>query len=160
MISAVNVVMLPVKTSSAGALRVEARAGGTGALLWQQATDYITRQQLGAQHEHRAAWRAAVLPAAGGRVVVRDQASSATGTLRSVLFYSSTAPLATLNSQIRINTPLTVDAAGNTSTSASSRMPATRPASAVASCASRRMARRPGAARPRWRRTPPLPGPP
>jgi hypothetical protein len=53
------------------------------------------------------------IPAAGGRVLVRDQASSATGELGSILFYSSTAPLATLNSQIRINTPLTVDAAGN-----------------------------------------------
>ena len=53
------------------------------------------------------------IPAAGGRVLVRDQASSATGALGSILFYSSTAPLATLNAQIRINTPLTVDAAGN-----------------------------------------------
>ena len=46
-------------------------------------------------------------------MLVRDQASSATGALSSILFYSSTVPLATLNSQIRINTPLTVDAAGN-----------------------------------------------
>lgn len=113
-ISAANVVMLPVKTSSAGSFRVEARSGANGNQLWQQTTDYIlpasswTPSMNIALHGERL-----FIPAAGGRVLVRDQASSATGTLRSVLFYSSTASLATLNSQIRINTPLTVDAAGN-----------------------------------------------
>jgi hypothetical protein len=36
-ISAANVVMLPVKRNSAGAFRVEARSGATGSVLWQQA---------------------------------------------------------------------------------------------------------------------------
>jgi hypothetical protein len=113
-ISAANVVMLPVKRDRAGAFRVEARDGATGNLLWQQNTDYIlpasswTPSMNIALHGERL-----FIPAAGGRVLVRDQASSATGSLGSLLFYSSTAPLATLNQQIRINTPLTVDAAGN-----------------------------------------------
>jgi hypothetical protein len=113
-ISAANVVLLPVKRNSAGAFRVEARAGATGNLLWQQDTDYIlpasswTPSMNLALHGERL-----FIPAAGGRVLVRDQASSATGALSSILFYSSTVPLATLNAQIRINTPLTVDATGN-----------------------------------------------
>jgi hypothetical protein len=113
-ISAANVVMLPVKRDAAGTFRVEARDGTTGALLWQQDTDYIlpvsswTPSMNIALHGERL-----FIPAAGGRLLVRDQASSAAGSLGSLLFYSSTAPLATLNQQIRINTPLTVDAAGN-----------------------------------------------
>jgi hypothetical protein len=113
-ISAANVVMLPVKRNSSGAFRVEARAAGTGSLLWQQDTDYLlpaaswTPSMNIALHGERL-----FIPAAGGRILVRDQASSATGALGSLLFYSSTAPLATLNAQIRINTPLTVDTAGN-----------------------------------------------
>ena len=113
-ISAANVVMIPVKTSSAGAFRVEARSGTTGTLVWQQTTDYILPNSSWTPSMNIALYGERLfIPAAGGRVLVRDQASSATGTLRSVLFYSSTASLATLNSQIRINTPLTVDAAGN-----------------------------------------------
>jgi hypothetical protein len=113
-ISAANVVMLPVKRNAAGAFRVEARSGATGSVLWQQDTDYIlpvsswTPSMNLALHGERL-----FIPAAGGRVLVRDQASSATGALGSILFYSSTVPQATLNAQIRINTPLTVDAAGN-----------------------------------------------
>lgn len=113
-ISAANVVMFPVKRNSAGAFRVEARSATSGTVLWQQDTDYIlpasswTPSVNLALHGERL-----FIPAAGGRVLVRDQASSASGALGSILFYSSTVPLATLNSQIRINTPLTVDAAGN-----------------------------------------------
>jgi hypothetical protein len=113
-ISALNAVLLPVKRDSAGAFRVEARDGVTGNLLWQQNTDYIlpasswTPSMNIALHGERL-----FIPAAGGRLLVRDQASSATGALGSLLFYNSTAPLAALNQQIRINTALTVDAAGN-----------------------------------------------
>jgi hypothetical protein len=113
-ISALNAVMLPVKRDSAGTFRVEARDGSTGNLLWQQDTDYIlpasswTPSMNIALHGERL-----FIPAAGGRVLVRDQASSASGPLGSLLFYSSSAPLAQLNQQIRINTPLTVDAVGN-----------------------------------------------
>ena len=113
-ISAANVVMLPVKRNSSGSFSVEARSATTGNLLWQQTTDYIlptsswTPSMNIALHGERL-----FIPAAGGRILVRDQASSATGALGSILFYSSTASLATLNAQIRINTPLTVDASGN-----------------------------------------------
>ncbi len=113
-ISAANVVILPVKRNSAGAFRVEARSGASGSVLWQQDTDYIlpfsswTPSMNLALHGERL-----FIPAAGGRVLVRDQASSATGPLGSILFYSSTVSQATLNTQIRINTPLTVDATGN-----------------------------------------------
>lgn len=113
-ISAANVVLLPVKRNSTGAFRVEARSGVNGSLLWQQDTDYLlpasswTPSMNLALHGERL-----FIPAAGGRILVRDQASSATGALGSLLFYSATVPQATLDTQVRINTPLTVDASGN-----------------------------------------------
>ncbi len=113
-ISAANVVMVPVKRNSAGAFRVEARSGATGNVLWQQDTDYILPASSWTPSMNLALFGERLfIPAAGGRVLVRDQASSATGALASILFYSSTVPAATLNAQIRINTPFTVDAAGN-----------------------------------------------
>ena len=113
-VSAANVVMLPVKRNSSGTFGVESRSATSGNLLWQQTTDYIlpvsswTPSMNLALHGERL-----FIPAAGGRILVRDQASSATGPLGSILFYNSAAPLATLNAQVRINTPLTVDASGN-----------------------------------------------
>ena len=37
-----NVVVIPVKTGATGGFRIEARTATTGALLWQQTTDYVT----------------------------------------------------------------------------------------------------------------------
>lgn len=116
-ITGAGTVLVPVKTTTAGNFRVEARRGSDGALLWQLATDYILPASswtpsfnLAIDRNNRLA-----VPASGGRLLLRDQADSATGTVLTRTFYGDAiyaSASAALDSQVMINTPLTVDAAG------------------------------------------------
>lgn len=113
-----NTVVLPVKTSAAGDFRVEARIGANGQALWSLASDYRLPP-----HNWVPSFNPALtpdgrvlLPAAGGRVLARDNADSATGTSRSVAFYGEAAyaaASATYDATVFINTPLTTDSQGN-----------------------------------------------
>jgi len=117
-ISSHNTVMVPVKTGAAGGFRVEARHGHDGRSLWTLASDYrlpphrwvpsfnIALSPSGAQ---------VLVPAAGGRVIVRDDPDSNTGATRTLAFYGNAAydaAPATYDANVVINTPLTVDAQG------------------------------------------------
>jgi hypothetical protein len=56
------------------------------------------------------------VPGAGGKLFVKDDADSATGTLRSVVFYGAAAygvSPAAFDASVFVNTPITVDAQGN-----------------------------------------------
>ncbi len=114
-----NTVIVPVKTGNGGGFRIEARAGGNGVLLWQADSDYV----LPPGFNWVPSWNLAlsansrlVAPAAGGRLLLRDNADSPTGTPRTLAFYGDAiyaAQPSACNTSIYINTPPTVDAAGN-----------------------------------------------
>jgi len=116
--SSKNTVIVAVKTGSGGGFRIEARAGGNGGLIWQADSDYV----LPPGFNWVPTWNAALdaqdqlnIPAAGGRLLVRD-ANAATATLQRALFYDPTAydaSPASYHSTVYINTPVTIDAVGN-----------------------------------------------
>jgi hypothetical protein len=117
-ISANHTVLVPVKTSTIGDFQIEARKGSDGSLLWRMASDYILPN---------AAWTPAynialnqnnqvIVPAAGGRLLLRENVDSANGTTRYLTFYGQSnydAAPAAFNNSLIINTPLTLDTSGN-----------------------------------------------
>lgn len=117
-ITGAGTVLVPVKTSSAGNFRVEARRGSDGGLVWQLDSDYVLPVSSWTPSYNLAidASNRLYLPAAGGRLLVREQADSNAGSVRELAFYGNAAYAAApaaLNAQVLINTPLTVDGAGN-----------------------------------------------
>lgn len=111
-ITADNVVILPVKTGANSGFKIEARNGANGALVWQEATDYVTPDHnwfptlgptiLGSS---TAAWARKA-----GMVAFRDvrnKAANAAST--SVVFYGLTryrANPAAYDAAVRISSPL------------------------------------------------------
>lgn len=116
--SSKNTVIVPVKTGSGGGFRIEARAGGNGGLIWQADVDYA----LPPGFNWVPTWNSALdaqdrlyIPAGGGRLLVRD-ANAVSATLGRAVFYGEAAydaAAATFNATVYINTPVTIDAAGN-----------------------------------------------
>ncbi|MEN9866684.1 MAG: hypothetical protein RL748_2274, partial [Pseudomonadota bacterium] len=117
-ITAANTVLVPVKTSDSGNFQVEARSGSNGSLLWRTSTDYILptsgwtpAMNIAVNRNNRV-----YIPAAGGRLILRDNADSSSGSQSTFTFYGdsvySAAP-ATFNAGVIINTPLTLDQEGN-----------------------------------------------
>jgi hypothetical protein len=117
-ISSMNTVLIPVKTSAAGTFRFEARNGSNGALMWTANSDYVvpphnwfpsfnlTLTQGGRVYA----------PGAGGKLYYRDNVDSPDGSIQFAVFYGASvyaASKAQLDTAIRISTPLTVDATGN-----------------------------------------------
>jgi hypothetical protein len=117
-ITARNTVVAPVKLNRDSGFRVEARAGANGALLWTAATDYVLPA-----HDWTPSYNVALtqddrvyMPGAGGKLFYRGNADSASGTLETVVFYGSDAydlARAVYDAAVIINTPLTIDPAGN-----------------------------------------------
>lgn len=118
-ISSNNTVVVPVKTALAGGFRIEARAGGNGVLLWQADSDY----RLPPGSTWVPSWNPALdaanrlhAPAAGGRLLLRDNVDAVTGANRMAVFYGAAAYAAapaSYDASVYINTPLTLDAQGN-----------------------------------------------
>jgi hypothetical protein len=118
-ITGAGTVLVPVKTSDAGDFRVEARLGASGGLIWQLASDYLLPPlsttswtpscNLALDRNNRL-----YMPAAGGRLLIREQADSAGGTSRLFAFYGDSVYAAnpSLRNEVWINTPLTLDDAG------------------------------------------------
>jgi hypothetical protein len=113
-----NTVVLPVKTGLAGGFRVEARSGGNGGLIWSANTDYVLPPHNWVPSYNLALTSANLLfvPGAGGKLFVKDDADSANGALRSVVFYGAAAygaSPAAFDASVFVNTPITVDAQGS-----------------------------------------------
>ena len=113
-----NTVVVPVKTTASGGYRVEGRNGATGALAWSAATDYVTPPHNWVPPYNVLLTQQGRLyaPGAGGRLVVRDDADTASSPLTSQVFYGAAAynaNPAAFNGSVFINTPLTADARGN-----------------------------------------------
>ncbi len=116
-ITATGTVLLPVRTTSTNSFRVEARVGATGALLWQQDSAYVLPTSSWTPSCNLAvdANNRVYFPESGGRLLRRDAADNATGTVARLCFYGDslyTAHAAELDSAIRICTPLTVGSDG------------------------------------------------
>ena len=113
-----NAVLLPLKTSAAGNFRIEARAGTNGGLIWSAASDYQLPPHNWVPSYNLALTAANRLyaPGAGGKLLVKDDADAAAGTLQPAVFYGASvyaAAPATFDANVFINTPLTIDSAGN-----------------------------------------------
>jgi hypothetical protein len=113
-----NTVLVPVKTGAAGGFRVDARIGVNGARLWMLDSDYRLppHSWVPSFNPVLASDTRLVMPAAGGRVLMRDDADAASGSVSTVAFYGNTAYAAdpaAYDNTVMINTPLTADAQGN-----------------------------------------------
>ena len=118
-ITAKNTVIVPVKTGATGGFRIEARNGANGASLWSATSDYIlpTRQSWTPSYNLTLTTTNRVYaPGAGGKLIFRDDADSASGAVQTSVFYGAdvyNAARSAYDQNVIINTPLTADANGN-----------------------------------------------
>jgi len=117
-ITAMNTVLVPVKTGATGGFRFEARSGSNGALIWSANSDYVLPAHNWVPSYNLALSTASRLyaPGSGGKLFVRDNADAAGGNLTTSVFYGAAAynaNPAAFDATVFINTPITVDAAGN-----------------------------------------------
>lgn len=117
-ISSSNVVFAPVKIGAYDGFRVEARDGATGALRYMIASDF--RSNTGSSwfpsYGPALSGDTLYMPASGGSLLVRDQASTAAKPLRRVVFFGAdpfTQERANYDANVRISTPLTPSPKGD-----------------------------------------------
>jgi FlgD Ig-like domain len=119
LVSALNTIVVPVKTGATDGFRVETRAGNTGVLRWSFDSDYSLPA-----HNWTPSFTPTLtptgrlfIPGAGGTVLVTDGVDSAAiAPPVRVAFYglaNYNANPAAYNADLQICTPLTSDAAGN-----------------------------------------------
>ena len=117
-VTAMNTVIVPVKTGATGGFRIEARAGGNGVLIWSADTDYVLPAHQWVPSVNPALSRAnrVYFPGAGGKLLLRDNADAASGAVLTAVFFGAAvyaANPAAYDATVFINTPITVDATGN-----------------------------------------------
>ena len=113
-----NTVIVPVKTGATGGFRFEARSGTNGVLIWSATSDYVLPAHNWTPSYNLALTRTNRLyaPGAGGKLLMRDNADAASGSVQNVVFFGNAAYAsapATYDTRVFINTPLTIDSAGN-----------------------------------------------
>lgn len=117
LVTPLNTVILPVKTGATNGFRVEARDGKSGSVKWTLNTDYnVPSAQFLPSFGPALSQGHVVLPAAGGTLLVRDQADLANGKVTRLAFYGLNnffSNRATFTANVRINTPVTADRLGN-----------------------------------------------
>jgi len=112
-----NTVVVPEKTQLAGGFRLEGRSGGNGGLIWSANTDYALppHNWVPSYNVSLTTGNRLYAAGAGGKLMVKDDADAAGGTLRSVVFYGAAAYAAspaTFDASVFVDTPVTVDTAG------------------------------------------------
>ncbi len=119
MITAANTVLVPVKTTQAGNWEIQARRGGTGALVWTLASDYIeplTASTVPPFPSQLSRQGTLYMAGAGGTVLSRAAPDHATGKSVRLAFYGLSifeGHTAAMTQSVMIVTPITADAAGN-----------------------------------------------
>ena len=119
MITAANVVLLPVKTTAGGNWVMNALAGKTGAAIWSLPSDYVApagASWLPAFPAQLTKQNRLYFAGAGGTVLYRDTPDGATGATGRVAFYPIAifnAHTTTMTSDVMITTPITSDKGGN-----------------------------------------------
>ena len=114
-----NTVIVPVKTGASGGFRIEARAGTNGAAIWSATSDYILPTQQSWTPSYNLTLTTAnrvYALGAGGKLIFRDDADSASGAMQTGVFYGTdiyNASRSVFDQNVIINTPLTTDANGN-----------------------------------------------
>ena len=113
-----NTVIIPVKTGASGGFRIDARSGNGGSLIWSATTDYLLPP-----HNWTPSYSPALTPTnrvyfagSGGTVLYRDNIDSGTPTGGRLAFFglaSYQANAASFDATVFVNTPITVDTAGN-----------------------------------------------
>ncbi|MES2099970.1 MAG: hypothetical protein V4569_09145 [Pseudomonadota bacterium] len=117
-VTAMNTVIVPVKTGATGGFRFEARSGANGGLIWSAASDYVlpAHNWVPSYNLALTPTNRVLAPGAGGKLLLRDNADAAAGTLTTAVFYGAAAynaNPAAFDTTVFINTPLTADSAGN-----------------------------------------------
>jgi hypothetical protein len=113
-----NTVVLPVKTGATGGFRIEARSGVNGGPIWSATTDYVlpSHNWIPSYNLALTTGNRLYAPGAGGKLLVKEDADSPNGTLQPLVFFGAAAYAAapaTYDGSVFINTPITVDSAGN-----------------------------------------------
>jgi hypothetical protein len=117
LVTSKNTVIVPVKTGASDGFRVDAHEGRSGFRLWTENTDYsvpaagFTPSFGPALSKHRL-----VIPAGGGTVLIRQHPDERHGKVTRLVFYGKSnfeADPTTYQQSVKINTPITVDSAGN-----------------------------------------------
>jgi hypothetical protein len=117
-ITANNTVIVPVKRAAEALYRLEAHSGQSGAVVWSTDSDYVMPP-----HDWMPSYNVTLTtanriyaPGAGGKVIYRDDADSATSPMQSAVFYGNAAYAASkaaFDESVFINTPITADTQGN-----------------------------------------------
>ena len=113
-----NTVIVPVKTRAADGFRFEARSGGNGVLIWSADSDYAlpAHNWVPSYNLTLTPGNRLYAPGSGGKLLLRDNPDSATGSVQAAVFYGTAvyaAAPAVFDASIFINTPITSDANGN-----------------------------------------------
>jgi len=113
-----NTVVLPVKTGRNSGFRIEARSGVNGGPIWTASSDYLLPAHNWVPSYNLALTTGNRLyaPGSGGKLLVKDDADAAAGALQTAVFYGAgvyAAAPAAFDASVFINTPITVDSAGN-----------------------------------------------
>ena len=111
-ITSQNTIIVPVKTTAAGAFRVDARKATDGSLLWSASSDYVLpaanwTPEFGPALVDRPKSRL-YFPGAAGSLLYREDPDSASGVTGRIFFYRGPS-----DDAVTIDTPLTTDADGN-----------------------------------------------
>jgi hypothetical protein len=116
LVTPAGTVIVPVKTGT-NSFRVEAHSQATGAVLWTLNTGYHAPSASFVPSFSPVLSNGKLyLPAEGGTVLVRDTPDQATGKLSRLVFYGTsnfTADPTVYDTSVKIDTPITADAAGN-----------------------------------------------
>ena len=122
LVTSANTVIVPVKTTSTGGFRVEARHGTDGSLIWTLPTDYVLppySSLVPAFGPVLSTQQRLYFPGIGGTVYFRDNPDavcSGTKCQRQLAFFgikNYRKRRLAYNASVMINTPLTADSAGN-----------------------------------------------
>jgi hypothetical protein len=118
-ITAKNTVIVPVKRAAEDLYRLEAHSGQSGDMVWSMDSDYA----MPPHDDHTPSYNVTLTvanrvyaPGAGGKVIYRDDADSATSAMQSAVFYGDAAYAASkaaFDASVFINTPITADTQGN-----------------------------------------------